>query len=349
MEVLAAISAVIGLYFGWRYFLKPVVFPTPKAAPTEIPEEKLKAVSAGRAVNYWVNRQTNNIYYINDTGEVYKITQEGQDEKVISLNLKNIHFADPSPDQTKVLIAFGYPYQTVFTIFDSSDNSSMPLPEGATAATWDSSSTKIAYLKTNGGASALNILNLADKKSKEILKLAQKDLDLKWIAPEEIYLIQKPSALVSNQLWSFDLDKKTLRAIIKDEAGLMLNWSPDGQSALKFTGNSINNRLDLIDKNNNLLANITPTTLPSKCLYVTDKIYCAAPETMPSRTILPDDYLSKKIYSRDDFYVLELAEGFFAPIFFGSDVKIDATNLSIEGNRLLFINRYDQRIYSLEL
>src|SRR3990167_9979144 len=117
MEVLAAISAVIGLYFGWRYFLKPVVFPTPKAAPTEIPEEKLKAVSAGRAVNYWVNRQTNNIYYINDTGEVYKITQEGQDEKVISLNLKNIHFADPSPDQTKVLIAFGYPYQTVFTIF----------------------------------------------------------------------------------------------------------------------------------------------------------------------------------------------------------------------------------------
>ncbi len=65
--------------------------------------------------------------------------------------------------------------------------------------------------------------------------------------------------------------------------------------------------------------------------------------------ILPDDYLKRAVYFKDFIYQIDVSKNSFLEVFSASELVIDAVNLRISSNKLLFINRYDSRLYSLEL
>lgn len=345
--IIISALAIIGIaaYFSWQYIFNPI---TPGQSETtdgetgqpETPAETLKILSANTAIDYWPNNQTREIYYLSADG-IYKISSAGEEEKVYSQSLENAGLAKSSFDGTKAIIAL--------SVFDTNTKTFQPLPVGTITAAWDpKSNNRIAYLKNNGQINSLNLLTLSDKKSRELIRLNQKDLSLEWVLPDLIYLKEKPSAEIAGSLWSFDIKKLTFKQIIKDENGLMAKWAPDGRRGLKFTGNGITNSLTLIDNQNALLKKWPFVTLPSKCALDNDSGYCAVPAFIQPRTKLPDEYLKQQINFTDVIYSINLNSG-ASEIVFENETAIDADNLLLNGQQLIFINRYNQKLYSLEL
>ena len=67
------------------------------------------------------------------------------------------------------------------------------------------------------------------------------------------------------------------------------------------------------------------------------------------RLILPDDYLKRKVYFDDYIYEIDRQSNDLQLIYADAQKAIDAYDLTAAGNEIFFINRYDDRIYSLEL
>ena len=70
---------------------------------------------------------------------------------------------------------------------------------------------------------------------------------------------------------------------------------------------------------------------------------------MPQNVLLPDDYLKRKVYTEDDFYVWERSGNRLVPLRIKSAAPIDADHLTVMKKKLLFINRYDQKLYQFAM
>ena len=148
-----------------------------------------------------------------------------------------------------------------------------------------------------------------------------------------------------------DINKKTLIALGTEVNGLMMKWSADGKAGLQFSSQSEGRegRLNLINEQGAVQAVLDFITLPDKCFIFQPKIYCAVPESIPAKTVLPDDYLKRAVYFRDVFYQIDITQNSLSEILAGIEPTLDATRLNLVDNKLLFINRYDNGLYQLEL
>ena len=137
---------------------------------------------------------------------------------------------------------------------------------------------------------------------------------------------------------------------MSDENGLMIKWADDGSVGLKFQRRDNENSLVLMDKNGRVLnIPLFDTTLPVKCAVDSEKIYCGVPREILPGTILPDDYLKRKIYLNDDILAWDIALNTVERLFDGNNIIIDVDNLSKESGKIFFINRYDRKLYSIDI
>jgi hypothetical protein len=91
------------------------------------------------------------------------------------------------------------------------------------------------------------------------------------------------------------------------------------------------------------------TSTPATPLVTT--LICAVPrdaETLEA-SILPDTYRKRAVFTVDDFYRINLATGAIQTVSVDSPQPLDATNAAVSGDALYFINRYDQKLYSLQV
>lgn len=201
-----------------------------------------------------------------------------------------------------------------------------------------------AFVQEENGEIFLKIVDIKTKKIKLSEKVNLEDVEVVWIKPSEVFLVSKPSALIPTSAWSFNLKNKGLKYIFKNEPGLMLNWSGNGDYVLKF-----NERLSLVNNKSGQKINLPFLTMPSKCVFDEEVIYCAIPKTIPSNVVLPDDYLKHKFYSDDRILKITLNPTKTEILFNSPNIKIDALNLRLINQGLYFINRYDDKIYKLLL
>ena len=163
--------------------------------------------------------------------------------------------------------------------------------------------------------------------------------------------MSKPSSSINSDIWEINLKTKALKIFASDK-GLMVNFAKDNSIGLKF---SVNERregtLRLIGNSGAIMANLNFLTLSDKCSVNLSKIYCAVPQSynMIKEPVLPDDYLKRAVYSNDFIYELDLEKNELLPVFEENKQPIDAMNLELIGDKLFFINRYDNRLYRLEL
>ncbi len=301
------------------------------------------------------------VFYLNQDGLIFKVKEDGEDEAVTSEPIENLQQVKSSFDGKFALIKFGDVNFSGFVIFNSETNVQEFLPENTTAVAFSPDGKKIVYLQKQVGfktASDLIIKELTGAKPKtvKILSFNQMDFNLNWILPETVILAPKPSAFSAALAWKVDIRNKTFKPLWPiDLNGLMINWSIDGRTdgklGLQFNSGKEGSKdsLIMIDEKGEKRANFDFLTLPNKCFISEPKIYCAVPLEIPKNTILPDDYLKKAVYFRDFLYQIDINQNSLSEIFSASEPIIDATRLSISGNRLLFINRYDGRLYGLEL
>lgn len=348
--IVLVLTAILG-YIAWRYFQPTVVTSPPEPTPLVRGGlgESIVQLSPRSIFDYWI-REGGEIHYIAPTGQIYKLDDQGNEAELTSQTIPDLDSVRASPDGAAIVVSFGAGSNKTFSLFRVTDAAWQPLPEGVTAVTWDPEGPRLAYLRDAGSVSILNLLNLANNRTTEIIRLAQKDLGLDWSAPDEIYLTQRPSFRFAGSLWAFNLRTKTLRTIIREESGLMVRWSANGQLGLKSTNSGRDIRLSLVNNNNQPLRPVRlPPTLPLKCVFEEELVYCAVPAGIPSAAFLPDDYLKNKIYFNDAFYSWDTATGTVQVIPVNHQAPLDAERLTKYEQRIFFINRYDRKLYSLEI
>jgi hypothetical protein len=360
--ILGIFAMAIGVYFAWkksRQILTPPGAGQPTAEQTQLPplaEKKLKILSDQPIFDYWVYATGTQaeIFYLNQDGQIFKIKKDGEDEAVAVELMENLQSVKSSADGKYVLIKFGDRNFTEFAIFNGESKIFQMLPENTSAAAFSPDGKQIAYLDKTG----LFIKDLEGAKPKvsKILSFNQKDHNLEWILPEIVVLTPKPSAFANSSIWSLNIKNKTFQLLSPIEfEGLFVKWSVDPGVKNKL-GLQFNSRLEgregsliLINEKGEKQANLNFLTLPDKCYFSEPQIYCAVPSEIPAQTVLPDDYLKRAFYSNDFIYQIDIAQNSFTEILSAGDPVIDAVGLRFIEGKLLFINRYDNKLYQLDL
>lgn len=350
--VIIVVGAVgVGTYFAYTFFFQPenVIGPTEEPTVNEFGEAIPKKIVSDAIVDYWVNRKTGEVYYFSENGEINKVLANGTGEIVSSQSIDKIGGLKPSFDGTAALVSIGHPKAGGFAVFNLNSKIWTPLPAGTVAAAWDpASSNRLIYLADTGTFSRLSFFNLTDSKSTEVQRFSQKDLELEWVSPNAVFLIEKPSREYASSIRSFNLQNKNVQTLVREEMGALVKWNKTGQLGLKWS-----NGLVVIDGAGRTLSRVNLKTLPSKCGFSDSQIYCAVPadQNSVSSSLYPDDYLKRGVKFRDDLFVMPLlsvGEPEILAIRLGA-LEADADRLEVAGNQLLFLNRFDKNLYLLEL
>lgn len=306
---------------------------------------KLSILINSPVFEYWMNSEENSIYFANLNGQIIKINSDGSRRLVSSQNLQNLHEIKPSNDGSLAIAEFNYPSMPTLSIFSASSTSWQPLPSGAISAAFSPDSKKIMYTDQT----SLKLLDLAAKKTTEIQKMSQVGLNINWLKDNEILLSDDPSVENNGRIYSFDIKNKIIKTLINGERGLGIKWSNNGNLGIKINTTERIAKTSLVGSTANFIADFTFKTIPEKCLIDSQKIYCGVPKNIRTGIVLPDDFYKKKEYFIDDIYVLDLQTSQFIRLFDGNEIAIDVIDLKLKDNALLFINRYDNKVYSLKL
>jgi hypothetical protein len=311
----------------------------------QIVSQKLSILINSPIFEYWFNAKEDSLYFANLDGQIIRINNDNTRQLVSSQILNNLHSIKTSNDGSLALAEFNYPQMPTLSIFSTGSTNWQPLPFDTISASFSPDSKKIAYTDKDN----LNILYLASQNTSKIQEMSQIGLRLNWLKDSELLFHSDPSVETMGYIYSFGLEQKTLETLINGEYGLDINWAQDGDLGIKLSTIERKPRLSLIDNFGNTTANLTFLSMPEKCLIESQKVYCGVPKNIRSGITLPDDYYKKAEYFIDDIFVIDLSEKTVSKIFDGDEVALDIHNLRIKDESLLFINRYDNKLYSLKL
>lgn len=366
-----------GVYFAWQKASQQAGGdpnqsgnpPQNSGDPSNLPvslsaiNAKIKLLSKEDVLIYWVGNPYNSsenhdIFYISSAGNVNKISED-KEETISNENIGRAQFASLLAGGNKALIQYKQGDFLILKIFDFEKKiwqavSGEDLP--ITSADLSPDGKKIAYLTYNQGKGVdLFTLDLSNEKAKPV-KLATlnlRDFDIRWVNNDSILFTSKPSFEYFSEAWNFNIKTKVLSRI-SEGRGLLLNWSKFGDLGLKFW--AIPDKkysLTLVDGSGNTKGSFKFITFPDKCfISSSSQIYCAISRDQgifSANATFPDDYLKRGVYFKDGIYQIDMNQNKFQALFESENPLIDAVNLSLAGNKLLFINRYDNKLYSLDI
>lgn len=351
----------VGLYLGRSFIFKsnepalpePLVeTQTPASDLTTTPAEEdapdaITLVADVPMADYWVDPVDRSVYLISLGGSLYRVRAGGEPEKLYSTGSQAVSQVLPAPRGNKALVESGYPRNPFFRLVDANGAGAKFLPLGTVAAAWSPDASEIALLKNQ----ALSIMNVASGKIRFVSDMNMTDVLLEWKTPKEIYVGSRPSAGVYGQWWSYNLSKKTFLPLMPELPGLTLQWGSDGQTGLQFTNitDGQDNTLSIFQRGGSALS-LNINTLPEKCTAPADVIYCGEFTGINTKT-LPDAYYQS--YFGPDRIVRVSSRGESAKkvLLFSDDttLQINVYHPTIVGPSLYFINRNDNKLYSLSL
>lgn len=349
----------LGIYLGWRNLIGPsgeeVQVPqTSEEVEVVVTTEsgiELKKISEEKVFDLWVVPDTREVYYLTLDGRVFS-AKEGPDLDISTQTIDALNFVEAGPKNQKVLAAFGDPRAPQWGIFDVIDRVWRPLPSEITGATWGG--TNESLIATVKNANESNLVEIDLTRTPPAYKVFIRDFRLKSVAftylPENRLIItERPSASYAGRVWQLDLETLGFNLLVAPERGLVLRWAREKNIGFKF-----DTSFGFLVVDNNLRG-LLPTffnTLPQKCGASAEVVYCFAPQNIPQNVTLPDDYLQKKFFSIDDLFALNIETGSTQKILSsnsGEFPAIDAKNPQILGDKIYFINRYDNYLYELSL
>lgn len=359
---------VLALFLAWKKVSpeppeRPVIdFPiTPEDGEEEVPSApafRLTKLSDDELLvfDYWGSPRDNEVYYLTLDGKVLN-AKKGPDPDVSTQAIAALNFIEISPDSKKILVGFGDPKSPEWGIFDVLDKVWRPLALQATYATWGENSNELIGILHNRNLSRINLSKALLGETVDAYETLVKNFQLRDVVfthlpPDTLVIREKPASFHASRIWQLDLDTLELGLLATPERGVITKWVKDTNVVFKFSPPS---QFFILNRD---LANIIPVffmSLPSKCGADNSHVYCFAPQEFPPELTdirIPDDYLQKRFYTIDDFYVVERVTGKINHILRShtNDVSaIDAEKLRIIDGVVYFINRYDQGLYQLEL
>jgi len=232
-------------------------------------------VSDAPVVGYFVDPQ-NNAFIIKTSGVITKITA-GQSVDLSSLEIQGVLAGSFSFDGTKALVSFGDVTNPQASVFDLATKAWTSLPKGLLSPTWAPSDTRIAYFTASSAANTITLTTIDAANLKKapvpLITLHMQDVTLRWLDKNRLIIADKPSALVANSAFLFDLQKRTLIPLIAEVNGADSIWTGASSSTpeigLVFGSGPANRggHLSLTDVSGTDTKNLDILTLPSKCAF----------------------------------------------------------------------------------
>jgi hypothetical protein len=336
-------------------------------------------VASSSVLDYFVS-PVGAVTTINTDGTISQ-TSNGQSSVLSQLAIQNILSASFSYDGTKAFVSFGNPTTPQTSVFDIASKAWVSLPVGMQSPAWSPSDYRIAYATTNAnGAQTFFTIDASKAKPTQVaaITLHAQGLAVAWPAKNELAFYTKPSAYSAGTILAFNIQNKNLTPIASEIYGLMAEWNTTAQSngsvpaALIFSSgqSGIGGSLELTNSGGAMIQNLTFSTLPSKCTFAittstiaqtsssstptatsTTYLFCGVPNDQDqfSMAHLPDDYDQMALFTTDSLYRINLSTGAVDTVLGTASNNIDASDVKFFNNALFFVNRYDQKLYTVSI
>ena len=357
--IVVVIAIGVGVYFGWKKsqeILSPVFNSKPsEETALKEPKTKLKALSQNSVIGFWADNNGNEVYYLSSDGKVMKIKDDN--EEVVSENNVGNVISVKFSDDGKFIIEQN---TEVWRIFDLENKKWEILSTTISAADFSPDSKKIVFLQDNlKGYSDLTTVDLAFlkkgvinffKNQTKILSLTQKDFDVNWISQNKILLLTRRASDINSEFWAVDVKTKTISRFLSGKE-LSAIWSKSGDLGFGLEVLDNQPKVFLFDQDGAKIADFRFFTFPSKCAIASGpNVFCAIPADQGAfAKVKPiDQYFKRGIFTKDYVVKIDISANKIEKIFDGGPETIDADKAFFAGNRFFFVNRYDNRLYSLE-
>ncbi|MDP2629487.1 MAG: hypothetical protein Q8P45_02170 [Candidatus Harrisonbacteria bacterium] len=299
---------------------------------------------------YWPQEEDGSILFLSQEGLVYQYFPEtGEITEFDDINIEGYLSADLSLEENHILIRDN---SGEYFVYSLETREKIRLPIGIRSAVWSGSDLEILFFsEANQGGGGINIFNIDTLRSRVALAFQGYDFLLQSGADGLAYLISRASRFSPGELWQLSSNYTSLSKV-EEKPGLMVAFSPYDSSRLVFSNSSLPKSAELIHISaSGVRRSLDFVTLPSKCAFVEDGDFaCAVPSE--SAKNYPDEYLQGGAYTNDRLVFIDGRSGQQTTLFSSKEENsflLDAKELKIVGERLYFINRYDQRLYSIDL
>ena len=305
-------------------------------------------------------RGEDDFVYARPDGKIFS-WQAGTATELSTSTFAGLTRADFSYDGKKVLAA----YENRIAVFDLNTRGWRALPDGAFGAAWSPTSYEAAYLLTKTWGESLAVLDFSKNNTspRELAVSSFKDSVIEWPSPGIIMIRERSSVAYRATLWRFDLKSKTL-LLVREVLGLDSSWSY-ASNGLVFESN-VSRRggtVSLVSANGRKIKDLELITLPSaKCASIFWPAEHASSTNNPgwlcgiplngedfAIAALPDAYFMKSLYAADDLYFVNATDGEITLLASVSSNWFDVTKPALWGNKIYFVSRFDNKLYSLEL
>jgi hypothetical protein len=321
--------------------------------------------------NYFVDN-SQNIILINNYGQIIKINK-GNEEiigNISNVNYKNISFSN---DGSKIAIEL----ENLISVFDTNSKKWKQLENNSFGGVISKNNELFYFVKKESGVDLMKIdLNKENSSSQKIINLNVVDYNIIPKDKDNIFLVSTPSSFVVGSIIQINTKNKEI-VNISELPSLNFKWDENANTGLAFyTKESVvfkDGTFGLINNNLKFQA-LSFLTLPSKCAFKKEiknetstnktstnqttennwegiNLICAIPqdqEGLKYNTFV-SNYLMHKLYTEDDVYLINLTDGVMNLIWHDENKNFDMDNVKISGDKIFFINRFDNKLYSLNI
>jgi len=355
---------VVGFLVVYNFFLKeepiPPVTPSATTTPTTSLNGPIKPISQESVLDPTIDDQKVK-YYLKNNGYVFESDFDGSEQTRLSSNiLPNLLKVLWSSNKDKVIAIFDDEGEVKKYFYDYQTGKSTLLNQYIRHIAWSPNEDKVAYQYYNSQTEDNNIgiANPDGSQWTNVFTTRMKNLIVEWPSSSQVSIRTEPSGLAQSVVYTIDLATGDFQKIISETYGLTVLWSPLGDKLLfSETDNQGKNlKLKIADLAKSTVQELDFVTLPEKCVWSQDNrtIFCAIPKTISNLATLPDDYYKRLISLADDFWVINLDIGEKNQIYIPineEEMSYDVQQLLLSPleDYLLFINKRDGHLYSLEL
>lgn len=217
------------------------------------------------------------------------------------------------------------------------------------------SGDKIFYLSSSSGGVVGTTTDFSGDSKTQVFDSPFTEWLSQWVDERIITLNTKPSGFALGFLYTLDTKTGAFNKVLGDILGLTTLTSPDGKIVLYSTTTIDDFRTLLYDTDERNSINIGIKTLPEKCVWAKDSviIYCGVPSNIDP-DLYPDTWYQGLVSFSDNIWRIDtetnISNLVIDPLLEASEA-IDAINLSLDenGDYLIFINKKDSILWSLEL